>query len=88
MLGRGASYPKVGVMPHWPQRLVGEDRVSIARWNPMGVRRSTGLSSMGAIPTRNRSAKEETRSSRHDGGEGVLVHSSYQGVCGRHGAED
>jgi len=62
--------------------------VSTVRWNPMGLRRSTGLSSMGTIPKMNRSAKEETRSSLHYGGEGVLVHSSYQGVCGRHGAED
>jgi len=43
---------------------------------------------MGAIPKTNRSAKEETRSSLHYGGEGVFVHSSYQGVCGWHGAED
>jgi hypothetical protein len=43
---------------------------------------------MGAIPMMNRSAKEETRSSPHYEGEGVLVHSSYQGVCGRHGTED
>ena len=28
------------------------------------------------------------RSSLHYGGEGVLVHPSYQGVCGRHGTED
>lgn len=42
----------------------------------------------GAIPVTNRSAKEEVRSSRHYGGEGMLVHSSYQGVCGRHGTED
>jgi hypothetical protein len=36
----------------------------------------------------NRSAKEETRSSPHYEGEGILVHSSHQGVCGRHGMED
>ncbi len=35
----------------------------------------------------NRSAKAEARSSPHYGGEGVLIHSAYQGVCGRHGAE-
>ena len=33
-------------------------------------------------------AGPEARSSLHYGGEGVLVHSSYQGVCGRHGVED
>ena len=36
----------------------------------------------------NRSAKDGTRSSRHYGGEGVLTHPSYQGVCERHGTED
>lgn len=36
----------------------------------------------------NRSAKDGARSSLHYGGEGVLVHPSYQGVCGRHGTED
>ena len=56
--------------------------------NPEGLRRNTGPQSMGAIPKTNRSAKEEARSSLHYGGEGVLVHSSYQGVCGRHGVED
>ncbi len=42
----------------------------------------------GAIPMMNRSAKGETRSSPHYGGEGVLIHSPHQGVCGRHGRED
>ena len=36
----------------------------------------------------NRSAKGGTRSSPHYGGEGVLIHPPYQGVCGRHGTED
>ena len=36
----------------------------------------------------NRSAKDGARSSRHYGGEGVLIHPSYQGVCERHGTED
>jgi hypothetical protein len=36
----------------------------------------------------NRSAKAGARSSLHYGGEGVLTHPAYQGVCGRHGAED
>jgi hypothetical protein len=36
----------------------------------------------------NRSAKDGARSSLHYGGEGVSIHPSYQGVCGRHGAED
>jgi hypothetical protein len=36
----------------------------------------------------NRSAKDGVRSSLHYGGEGVLVHPSHQGVCGRHGMED
>jgi len=42
----------------------------------------------GATPMMNRSAKDGARSSPHYGGEGVLVHPSYQGVCGRHGTED
>ena len=36
----------------------------------------------------NRSAKDGAKSSRHYGGEGVLTHPSYQGVCERHGTED
>ena len=36
----------------------------------------------------NRSAKDGARSSLHYGGEGVLIHPSYQGVCGRHDMED
>src|SRR6056297_1809380 len=42
----------------------------------------------GATPLMNRSAKGEARSSLHDGGEGALIHSPHQGVCGRHGTED
>jgi hypothetical protein len=42
----------------------------------------------GATPRMNRSAKAGARSSLHYGGEGVLTHPAYQGVCGRHGAED
>ena len=36
----------------------------------------------------NRSAKDGARSSLHYGGEGILIHSPHQGVCGRHGTED
>ena len=43
---------------------------------------------MRAASKMNRSAKDGVRSSLHYGGEGVLVHPSYQGVCGRHGMED
>lgn len=43
---------------------------------------------MGAAPKMNRSAKGEARSSLHYGDEGVLIHSSHQGVCGRHGTEE
>ena len=67
---------------------IGEGRVSTARWNPKGLRRSSGPESMGAIPTMNRSAKEGARSSRHYGDEGVSIRPSNQGVCGRHGAEE
>jgi len=42
----------------------------------------------GATLMMNRSAKDGARSSPHYGGEGVLVHPSYQGVCGWHGTED
>jgi ribosomal protein L32 len=48
-----------------------EGRVSIVRWNPKGMRRSSGPQSRGAIPTMNRSAKEGARSSRHYGDEGA-----------------
>jgi hypothetical protein len=43
---------------------------------------------MRATSTMNRSAKDGTGSSLHYGGEGDLIHPSYQGVCGRHGMED
>lgn len=36
----------------------------------------------------NRSAKDGARSSPHYRGEGVLIHPSYQGVCGWHGTEE
>ena len=65
-----------------------EDRVSIVRWNPKGMRRSTGPQSMGAAPTMNRSAKAGTRSSLHYEGEGVLIHPPHQGVCGWHGTQE
>ena len=42
----------------------------------------------GATPKMNRSAKDGARSSPHYGGKGVLIHPSYQGVCGWHGTED
>ena len=42
----------------------------------------------GGHPVTNRSAKGGARSSPHYGGEGVLIHPPYQGVCGRHGTED
>src|SRR5260370_16123906 len=76
-------------MPRWPE-ICGtpEDRVSIVRWNPKGMRRSTGPKSMGATPKMNRSAKGGARSSLHYGGEGVLIHPPHQGVCGRHGTEE
>jgi hypothetical protein len=61
--------------------------VSIVRRNPKGMRRSTGLQSMGK-PKMNRSAKGGARSSLHYEGEGVLIHPPYQGVCGRHGTEE
>jgi hypothetical protein len=64
-----------------------EGRVSAARWNPKGMRRSTGPQSR-ERSRMNRSAKDGARSSLHYGGEGVLIHPSYQGVCGRHGTED
>ena len=60
----------------------------IVRWNPKGMRRSTGPQSMGATPKMNRSAKGGTRSSLHYEGEGVLIHPPHQGVCGRHGTEE
>jgi hypothetical protein len=64
-----------------------EGRVSIARWNPKGMRRSVGLQSMGK-PKMNRSAKGGARSSLHFWDEGVLIHPPHQGVCGQHGTEE
>ena len=71
-----------------PSRSSPEGRVSIVRWNPKGMRRSTGPQSMGATPKMNRSAKGGARSSLHYEGEGVLIHPPHQGVCGRHGMEE
>src|SRR5467141_3846233 len=65
-----------------------EGRVSIARWNPKGMRRSAGLQSMGTIPKMNRSAKGGARSSLHFRDEGVLIHPPHQGDCGQHGTEE
>src|SRR5467141_3189750 len=65
-----------------------EGRVSIARWNPKGLRRSAGLQSMGTIPKMNRSAKGGARSNLHFRDEGVLIHPPHQGVCGQHGTEE
>jgi len=62
--------------------------VSTVKWDPKGMRRSTGLQSRGATPRTNRSAKGGARSSLHYGGEGALIHPPHQGVCGRHGTED
>ena len=50
-----------------------EDRVSTARWNLKGLRRTTGSYSMGAISARNRSAQAREWSSLHYRGEGVVV---------------
>jgi len=61
---------------------IGEGRVSTSRWNPKGLRRSSGRESMGAIPTMNRSAKEGARSSRHYGDEGV-IHPPLEPRCVR-----
>ena len=58
-----------------------EDRVSIARWNPKGLRRTTGSYSKGAIPARNRSAQAGEWSSLHYGGEGVVVPPQRTKVC-------
>jgi len=56
-----------------------------------GIRRVCGEvpgRSRGSHPMTNRSAQGGARSSRHYGGEGVLIHPPHQGVCGRHGTED
>ena len=58
-----------------------EDRVSIARWNLKGLRRTTGSYSKGAIPPRNRSAQAGEWSSLHYGGEGVVVPPQRTTVC-------
>ena len=50
-----------------------EDRVSIARGNLKGLRRTTGSYSKGAIPPRNRSAQAGEWSSLPYGGEGAVV---------------
>ena len=58
-----------------------EDRVSTARWNLKGLRRTTGSYSMGAIPPRNRSAQVGEWSSLQYGGEGGMVPPQRTMVC-------
>src|SRR5260370_42584320 len=84
----GSTISKGGGNASLASRKIEEGRVSTARWNPKGLRRSSGPESMGAIPTMNRSAKEGARSSRHYSDEGVIHPPPNQGVCGRHGAEE
>src|SRR5712691_3004614 len=68
----GSTISKGGGNASLASTSIEEGRVSTARWNPKGFRRSSGPESMGAIPTMNRSAKEGARSSRHYGGEGAI----------------
>jgi len=84
--GLGGSYPNPGVTPR-----------GLGKPGGQGVHReveSEGLEEEyqavidGGCAAMNRSAKDGTRSSLHYGGEGDLIHPSYQGVCGRHGMED
>src|SRR5216684_5205453 len=78
----GAISEGGGSVPLALAAIAREGRVSTVRWNPKGMRRSSGLQSMGAIPTMNRSAKEGARSSRHYGDEGV-IHSPLVPRCVR-----
>ena len=84
----GSTISKGGGNASLASMRIEEGRVSTARWNPKGLRRSSVPESTGAIPMMNRSAKEGARSSRHYDDEGVSIHPSNQGVCGRHGAEE
>ena len=68
---RGAISERGGNASLAEENLSSEGRVSIARWDPKGMRRSTGPYSMGATSTMNRSAKGGARSSLHYWGEGV-----------------
>jgi hypothetical protein len=55
--------------------------VSTVRWNPKGMRRSTGPVIDGGNPVMNRSAKGGDRSSLLHYGEGVLIHPTSTKVC-------
>jgi len=61
--------------------------VSTVRWNPKGLRRSTGPQSMGK-PKDEPVGHRWARSSLRDEDEGILIHPPYQGGCGRHGTEE
>jgi hypothetical protein len=61
--------------------------VSTVRWNPKGLRRSTGPQSMGK-PKDEPVGHRWARSSLRDEDEGILIHPPYQGDCGRHGMEE
>jgi len=60
--------------PEATAREASEGRAPTARWGLKGLRRTTGSSSMGAIPQMNRSAQDGEGSSLHDGGEGAWFH--------------
>ena len=77
----GSTISKGGGNAALASMRIEEGRVSAARRNSKGLRRSSGPESTGAIPMMNRSAKEGARSSRHYGDEGVIHPPPRTKVC-------
>ena len=55
---------------------------------PTAERFTSGSVSGSGRNSPGRLGQRRGRSSLHYGGEGVLIHPPYQGVCGRHGTEE
>ena len=76
-------------MPRWPESSIGCGGQGVHREvESEGFEEKHRAVIEGVTLQMNRSAKDGSRSSLHYGGEGVLIHPSNQGVCGRHGVED
>jgi hypothetical protein len=71
--------PTGGVQPKWRPGGQGVGREAESEGHEEKLRAVI----KGATPRMNRSAEAGARSSLHYGGEGVLTHPAYQGVCGR-----
>ena len=84
-LGLGDSYPNPGVTTRGPGRPGGQGvrREVESEGHEENYQAVIDEGCLNDEPVGQRRGKVEP----HYGGEGVLIHPSYQGVCGRHGRE-